>query len=972
MRGFSTFVIKLKWMRFITSKYSLYFLILAINIFLTKELNGQFFSFGTDPARARWSYIQSDNYRVIYPDIVDSLAQRYLYLLEVAREPVLKSVNTNPRRVDVILHPYSTISNGMVGLAPRRMEFITTPPPSRDYAHNWEKHLTIHELRHLGQIAKFEKGIFRPLSWLLGEQSFAIGVGVYMNQWTLEGDAIVSETELTSAGRGRDPDHLMYYRAAFLNGDFRKWQNWTLGSYKKYVPDVYSFGYLFHSFVRSTSGNYYYMDQVTDYVIRNFYDVNSLDKGYKKYTGFTKKGHFEQIKRVMTERWREEDSLRSPFSRSIAVNEKASGFTSYQSPADYNDTLLFAIKKDLNRRDRLVSFDQNGRESFLRYMGMVNSPLTISNGKIYWTEYIYSKRWELESFSDIFSYNIATGVSKRETIGERLFNISFTPEGDSIIATHYSPEGNSSLVLFNREEMTAIDTISFKKGQIKESVSLSGYIYSTVVTDRGTAIYSYSIKTKKWNEVVSPQGKAINNLKKEESCLWFISDLNGVNNVYSLNPETLDLEMKTNLRFGTEGFSLGSRGESLYVSDFSHSGYNLAIVNRDSLSRGKSSFLLPYDNPVAMKLSEEASLLMDTLQVPDNPGYQSLRFRKGANLFRFHSWAPLYYNVDNIKNLTYETVYDVISPGFILYSQNSLNTAYTMAGYSYRKGFHSGHLSFTYYGFYPVIEVKGSINERERISTALNIDEGYQQRDTIAGSPYLNSSVLIYVPFNLSSGGWRMGFVPRLSWRYTNDSFFSYKREREVNYNYLSAGVSFYRYLAPARREIFPRFGIGALLEYSAVPLSGENFGSLLYGAGYIYLPGVAPAHGLRLSAAFQNQFIKGKNYLMNNVISFPEGYDHRYSKRAVAVRAEYAMPLLTQDISITKLLYLKRIQLIPFVSYCRNTNQFNIENLTSYGSDIIADINVFGISYPLALGVRAGVTAERTSFIQILFKTPL
>jgi hypothetical protein len=202
-------------------RYILFWLFFAGNIFVTSLSYGQFFSLGNDPGRAVWRYYKSRDFRVIYPAEADSIAKRYIWLLHELKPYVTKTINAEPRRIDVVLHPYTVMSNGMVGVAPRRMELFTTPSFTDDYVDSWEKHLVIHELRHVGQISKFEKGVFRPLRWIAGEQAVAAGVGLYMSQWTLEGDAVVSETEFTSAGRGRDPDHLVYYRAAFLNGDYR-------------------------------------------------------------------------------------------------------------------------------------------------------------------------------------------------------------------------------------------------------------------------------------------------------------------------------------------------------------------------------------------------------------------------------------------------------------------------------------------------------------------------------------------------------------------------------------------------------------------------------------------------------------------------------------------------------------------------------------------------------------------------------
>ena len=952
----------------------------------------QFFTLGTDPGRAKWSYTESANFRVIYPQEIDSLAKRYAWLLDNLKEPVQKSLNVKTRKFDVILHPYSAMSNGMVGLAPRRVELITIPPANDHYVNGWEKHLIAHELRHVGQVSKFEKGIFKPLSWVIGEQSLALGIGLFMSQWTLEGDAVVTETELSGAGRGRDPDHLIYYKAAFLDGDYRSWNRWTMGSYKDYVPNVYSFGYMYSSFVRSRANNYYYLGQVTDYVISHFYDLKASGKGYKKYTGLSKRENFNALKIALTEEWRWDDSLRSPFTKGTYLNnieaiaQRKNEHTKYLYPVEYNG-VTYSLKSDLNMTNRLVAVQKNREESFIKYVGIISSPLKIANGKIYWTEYIRSTRWELESFSDIFSFDIETGVTERLTKGKRYFNPSFSASGDTLLAVSYSIDGSSSLVMHSIDGMNEIKEIDSPLGyRLKESAfgklkyysKLIGkpaeYIFVNATCDTGNAIFA--LVADEWREVIKPTQKIISDLSfdRQSGRLWFISDLDGVKNLYNYNLYNGQVTQTTNVRFGISSYLLTSDG-SVIISDFSKNGYDLIIFQKSNLENQPSSFKAPYVNVVAQDLSKEAGFNADTLKVPEQTGYDSKRYRKGLNLFKVHSWAPLYYNIDNIKRLSFENSYELASLGATIYSQNSLSTAYAMAGYSWHNGFHSAHFKFTYEGLYPVIEVKSDINDRDRqeftLERALN-GRLVQKSDTITGTPFVKSQIMMYLPLNFSKGGWSRGVVPRILWRHTNDSYYSYDNKKFSNYHYMSAGVSVYSVLNMAHRDIFPRKGYGMNVLFSGLPFSGENFGTMLYSSIYMYAPGVIQGHGIRVFAGIQKQFTQGKNYLMSNSISFPLGYLDRLSKWAASINAQYAMPIYTGDVSLTNLLYIKRFRATPFVSYCRNESMLGPENLYSIGSDLVLDLNLLTISYPLSLGVSVGYTGEKKMFFQLLFQTPL
>ena len=965
-------------------KYLLKVSLLVVNIFVTTFLNAQFFSFGNDPGRLKWDYIRVDKFRVIYPREIDSVARRYAWLLDTLEKPVHMSLDVRTSPIDVVLHPYSAMSNGMVGWAPSRMELITTPPANDHYVNDWDKHLVIHELRHVGQVSKFKRGIFKPLGWLIGEQAAALGTGLFMSQWKLEGDAIVSETELTSGGRGRDPDHLIYYKAAFLEGDYRNWNHWTMGSYKEFVPSPYSFGYLYTSFVRYNSNNYNYMGQVTDYIVSRFYDLNAQGKGYLKYTGLSKRGNYEAMKEFYTTKWREEDSARAPFvagKEIVQQNGPIEGKGNYQSYIDpfLYEGEIYAIKKSLDNIPGLVRIDKDGNEKLLRNMGSLSSPLKLWGSKVYWTEYVVSARWDLESYSDLFCYDMESGKSERLTTRHRIFNPGFSLEGDTLAAVSYNVQGDSHLVLYKPtgDGIIEISNLDAPQGyRLKEAVFVKGGIVASVVRDGGMVLFRTSLPFKgSWELFANPQGYIISNLyyDRESGKILFVSDYNGVKNLYEMEGNGNSFGALTNVRFGLNGFF--KENGLLLLSDFSKWGYSIKRMEYNPDYPKENNFSSGYKYDIAEKLSKEASLNADSLEVPPAIGYVSKPYSKVKNLFRIHSWAPVFYDVDNIKNLTYESVYDLVSPGFILYSQNSLSTAYSMAGYSWQNGRHTGHFKFSYHGLYPVVELESSINTRDRLRMTTETDGlGFTHVDVeeLAGSPLLRAGIRVYLPMTWSVGGWSSGVVPRAFWRFTNDSFFSVDRERYSYYQYGNVGLSLFRVMNRSQRDIFPKKGGGASLLFSAVPFSGENFGSLLYGSGYYYFPGFVQGHGVKFSVAAQKQFAQGKNYLMSNSIRFPHGYQDRFSKSAVSVSGEYAMPLFTGDISLTEMLYIKRIQMIPFASYCSNEGQLGREQMWSAGSDLLLDLNLLGISYPLVVGVRGGLNGDKKGFVEFLFKTPL
>lgn len=954
--------------------FFLFFLFLML--FNAGESYAQFYSSGSDPAGLKWMEIKTKRYNIIYPLEVDSLARRYAFLLEKTADAVNRPLRAKPRRLPVVLHPYNVLSNGLVTWAPRRMELITNPPSTGSYSQNWEKQLVLHESRHVAQMTMFEQGIFKPAMWLLGEQAPGLGAGLYINKWALEGDAVASETELSFSGRGRDPGHLIYFKAAFLEGDFRNRQRWAFGSYRQYTPDDYSLGYLLHSTIRFRTGNYHFMGDLTRTLVKNWINPSGSSVSFRKSSGMNLDRNIRETTKLMTSYWRREDSLRAPFTQLESVTYRTSDYVTYKSVIPVSSDSVYAVKSDLNEARCLVRIDESGRDVTLTFVGNMGSEPVYSRGKIYWNELIPSLRWEHESFSDIIEFDLATGSTKRLTRHQNYSNPAFTPDGDTLFVVEYHRAGGSSLVLMERANlMKKVSYPAPDKGQIRESISVGGKIYSTVITEKGMGIYRLDPIAAEWEKVVQEQHQNIERLSVMGNAMIFSSDLEGTNDIYHFVPESGQLRRLTTSKLSAVSPYYCDREKSLFFSDYTKSGYQLVKVKADELDWKLADFSRPHKYVFADNLSLQAGFNIDTVKVEGLYKFESKPYNKGRHLFRFHSWTPMYINIDNLRNITYDNFYDAVSLGATLYSQNSLGTATTMLGYSYHNKFHAGHLKFTYRGLFPVFEFKIDVNDRDKQRIFLVSGDLFNPQmvtDTVTGSPFVSASMLAYVPMNLSSGGWSRGLIPRLSWRYSNDAFFSFREGRYQDYQHITLGVQYFQVQRMTKRNIFPKWGYGANIQYNMMPFAGENFGSTLYANGYGYMPGLLKNHGIKVSAAFQKQFYDGKRYLMRNIAPSPRGYSQHFSITYASVFTDYAFPVYLGDLTLSRYLYLKRAQIIPFFDWAYSQGMNDFRHMYSYGSDFLIDFNIFNISLPLTAGVRYIRTGENRDAFQLVFQTPL
>lgn len=949
-------------------------------LFFSQFCVAQFFSNGNDPIK-KWKSIKSEHFTIIYPEETDSIARRYISLFEHNRPAVLEGLSIDTKPIPIVLHPYNTISNGMVMWAPKRVDLFTSPPPYEGPYSPWDSHLSIHESRHIGQLTYFTRGFWNVLYYFLGEASTGIGVGLLPTMMFIEGDAVVTETELTPAGRGREADFMKYYRTAYINKDFRNWNRYYLGSYKYYTPDKYALGYLTCSTIRYLNDDYKWSGKYLNTVLSKWFSIRSLtnksDSAHKHK--FSKVfDSYKVVANIWDDDYKSRGIYSSPDSLHIPQSKLYCDYRNIIPIKNENNKIIkyIGLKSGMEYSKSLISIDTLGKEHIISPFNSSSSTLKIgNNGLIYWTETIYSNHNALENFSVLRSYDPLTGKKKKYKARTKYFNPTPSTTCDTIAVVEYPPRGSSFLVFLEPKKGKEFYKIEAPNGgSIKESTFIGNTLYCTIILDKGMGIYSF--KDGVWKEVVPQQNQSITSIKSIDRLLYFSSDLDGVINIYTYNPDDHLLHRIVNSKFGATDPLYDKDSKKLYYSNFTHTGYRFVELGSESFSWKIADFTSPYKSPlmeniVTQSKSYTSHYYTDSLKILDETKYPSKNYNKLTHLFRFHSWAPFYYNVDKIKSMSFESFYEVASLGATLYSQNSLGTAVTMFGYSYHDSFHSGHFKFNYSEFGNA-QVSVDINDRKNYV--------YKNNEmTIGDNALLKTSVLYYFPINLYSGGWQRGLIPQIKWTYTNDKFFSEEKSSFIYKNQLDYGLRYYQMLPIPKSALFPRWGFSITAMGSNAIGTGENFGTLGYLHGYFYLPGVTRVQGLRLSASYQYQFSKGKRYYLSSYSMLPRGYSSLMftTKSYLMGSIDYAIPIYLGDKSLSWFLYFKRLQLIPFFDIAQDVDSKNNKNLYySYGTDLLIDFNILRFGFPLSAGVRYARTADNQignrNYFKFLFKIAL
>ena len=101
------------------------------------------------------------------------------------------------------------------------------------------------------------------------------------------------------------------------------------------------------------------------------------------------------------------------------------------------------------------------------------------------------------------------------------------------------------------------------------------------------------------------------------------------------------------------------------------------------------------------------------------------------------------------------------------------------------------------------------------------------------------------------------------------------------------------------------------------------------------------------------------------------------YGRILTRYSADYVFPLLYPDLELTSVLYLKRIRGGVWVDHLRGSDviihepspHYDNQNYTTLGADLLADLNLLRIPFPLSVGIRYIYEPEtRNSMIEWLF----
>jgi len=957
-----------------------YFLLfLATLLCSIKAGNAQFYSTGQDPSAVRWMQIKSPNFQVIYQKGFDDQALITANILESYYQKAGESLAHSPKKISVVIHNQTIVSNGYVAWAPKRMELYATPPQDI-YPDPWLEHLCIHELRHVVQIDKLNQGITKILAVVFGQQATGLVAG-QLPMWYYEGDAVSTETAFTSFGRGRIPSFHQGIKTHLLsNTEWFSFDKALNGSYKDYVPNHYEYGYQLTAYARYKYGHDIW-NKVENYVAKNSYTLLptyfSFYRGLKKYTGLSQKELYHETMDFLDSTWSSENQGQAKSSSKMVQSYDINEFENYTTPLYVEQNQYIALKKGNSHIPQFVLVSDELEKVIYEPGRLISEEISFSNNILVWAEYMPDIRWQNREFAQIKLLNIRTGVTSTLVEKSRYFSPAISNDATKIAVVEVDEKNISYLVILDTFTGEVIEKIQSADGSFIQKPrwgANNAEIYVIDLRPEGKQVSRYDLQKKIWQKTFSFFHSDIQKIIPADDKIYFHSTYNGTDNIYVYDQKANEVFQLTSFPFGAINFDINTKKNELLVSEYTSQGYRLGKVPLERALWKNADTLGVYRFFLAEELAKnEKNDYVEEVIV--NQNYTPTKYRKMLHPFNFHSWVPAYIDfkqmdLNNVINDPSE-FYGNIYPGLMLISQNKLSTVETILGYGYKNGNHYLSSSLILKGRWPVF----------KLTADYGVDQAILATRDVTWIPPVNAGysyqVDMYLPLNLSSGKFIRGFRPFLSVEYQDNLYYNYVNDYYIKgLEIVQAGLFYYALQQKSRKDIFPKLGVIFEANLYNTPFESELFKYLFTVDAIFYLP-AKRNNGFKVELGYQYQ--NPLLYLFNSSFSFPRGVENRRTEKLFKLYADYAFPIAYPDWNLGSLIYVKRLRGNIFADYARNSFRventsnaaliWNPENHMSFGLELSADYHLLRMMFPFNTGLRIGyIPTYNKPFAEMLF----
>ena len=882
-----------------------------------------------NPAQVKWRKIDTEHFEIIFPKEIDKEAQRVAHLLESAYPYVSRSQEVLPPKISLVLQTHSTQSNGFVTLAPRRSEWYMTPAIDPQLGSTeWLQTLSIHEFRHVVQFEKSKRHFNKFWYAILGEIGQAIGLGLTMPPWYLEGDAVGIETALTHGGRGRLPLFDRDIRTLLLSGKNFDYDKAHLGSYEDYIPNHYPYGYLYTTFLRNNYGDLF-LSQLADKATGKGWNPLSFYNAYDQLTGKSFDDFYRETMKDLIAQWDAKLKLLNPTPYEVKTPDHSTGWTNYNYPQMLDDGSVVTLKSGLSFIPHFVRTKGDNEEVLFYPAVLMNEyPYKVRKNRIAFIEYEIDPRWGYRDFGRLKVYDLKKDrfvLDKRHT---KLRLAVLDHEGKKILATEWSAKQHQSIVVIDRDgsEKLRFDYDSSKVITSMDWLSDHEIILVVKGMDGIKSIVRFELNDRSEEVLFGPTRTNIGFATVQDGHILFESPESGIDNIYLLSKE--GTRQVTSAKFGS--YTPHLQGDKLTYADYTAEGMNAVTksIQWDEEQKSSDSFI-PFYEKFAQneKLQELESDLLKEHK------YSSKKYSQPKHAFNPHSWFIFALPISPL----------VVAEVF---SRDILNKFATSVGgqINLNEGTAAGFATATWSHLYTAFDLKASYGSRylKKDTGTTSTRERWEEGIADAGIsvPWRQLTGRFTQTFNLRG----FGKIIKLTKKTTENTNGMFSPGAEMSYSILSR---------TARRDLLPTWGLSHFSHAEeGTDVSGASQrGSLATTDNRLYLPGLLKHHSFWHQFAYERQ--RNHTYEYASYIFYPRGTKNVFLQEFSKYSANYTFPLFYPDAHWSSYVYLKRMYANLFYDSLRGRYGSSDYQASSYGWEVLFETHLVRLFLPIVWGVR-------------------
>lgn len=870
--------------------------------------------FGGNPASLQWKQINTDSFRIIFPNGLDKPAYSVASLIQYQQRNITRTIGGKLRKINIVLQNQMTYSNGYVGLAPFRSEFYLMPPMDVTQlgAQNWANNLAIHEYRHVEQYNNFDVGLSHIFKIIFGENGQAFANALTVPNWFFEGDAVYNETLLSRQGRGRVPFFMNAFKSLYLDKKSYNYQKLRNGSYKNFVPNWYNLGYLLVDYGYQKYGTYFWKNVTHDAASFKglFYP---LQKGIKKYSGLS----FPQFRDSAFRYYRQQWATESKDTLDYLTKTEKRNVLNYQYPYKDSGQGIIALRSDYRDVPEFVRLSGRKEEHIATSPISNDNYFSYNSEKIIYTKLTPDIRWGYRQSSDIELLDIATGKRTRITHHERYFTPDISHNGQVMAAVNIRPDQRSALDLLDRKgriiwRISALEDHVFSYPKFSKDDKKLFVIERNKIGEMAIDEINAENKTKK---IILPFGNRLLGFPVVQGdTLFFTCSNNDYDESWAYVSTDHKIYKVGRAQLGI--YQSFMQNDSLIGSIFTANGYRLARIGKHlaSIENIASDTLTRLYQ--ATPKSDYSFVLADL----DKDTFTISKYPKLYHPVNFHSLQP------NVEDPNYS---------FTLYGENVLNTLQTNFSYTYNRieRYHQIGIGSVFGGTFIEPFVNGSyIFDRTSYDTKAERNVHFSDAGWQAG---------LQLPLNFSSARFYryLTFATSFNQRYINWAENNLHLQNR-SANYISNQLSFSNQCQQALQQIYPHYAQSFfLLMRNTID---NNAAWQFLANGHFYFPGIMRTHSFNIGFAWQRQDTL-QHYSFSYSFPFSRGYDLFSFPQMWMYSLNYTLPVAYPDVGFADIAYFKRINANIFYDKSfGKTVDTKAQHFASCGAELSFDVNLW------------------------------